>query len=198
MHISFVVIAIAEVIGHEICDNKFTLEDFWILVDLGISTICEILDYFCEILRACLYCAFLEGRFSFATSISITKLVGFKLQWNKYLIIGSNFKLHDLVPCCPRGLSPQLGIFCKLKGFSIAFHFFNIGNVVALSFKVDAFEVKEMGALMFDLDLKGCKFCGRALLSFGLIWNLPRSKNLEIGLVRGSLINSKLEVNSTI
>jgi len=57
----------------------------------------------------------------------------------------------------------------QLKGFSIAFHFFNIGNVVALSFKVDAFEVKEMGTLMFDLDLKGCKFRGRALLSFGLI-----------------------------
>ncbi len=35
--------------------------------------------------------------------------------------------------------------------------------------KVDAFEVREMGALMFDLDLKGCKFHGRAFLNFGLI-----------------------------
>jgi hypothetical protein len=73
------------------------------------------------------------------------------------------------VPCCPRGLSPQLGIFCKLKGFSTTFHFSSIGNVVALNFKVDAFEVIEMGVLMFDLDLKGCKLHGRALLNFGLI-----------------------------
>jgi len=66
---------------------------------------------------------------------------------------------------------------------------------VALSFKVDAFEVKEIGVLMFDLDLKGCKFHGKALLSFGLIWNLPTSKDLEIGPSRGSLIDNKLEVN---
>jgi hypothetical protein len=73
------------------------------------------------------------------------------------------------VPCCPKGLSPQLGIFFELKGLSVAFHFSNTKNVVALSFKVDAFEVKEMGVLMFDLDLKGRKLRGRALLSFGLI-----------------------------
>jgi hypothetical protein len=40
---------------------------------------------------------------------------------------------------------------------------------VALSFKANAFEVREMGVLMLYLDLKGCKLCGRALLSFGLI-----------------------------
>jgi len=40
---------------------------------------------------------------------------------------------------------------------------------MALGFMVDAFEMKEMGALMFDFDLKGCKLHGRALLSFGLI-----------------------------
>jgi len=73
------------------------------------------------------------------------------------------------VPYCPRGLSPQLGIFCKLKGFLVAFHFSNARNVVALSFKVDVFEVREMGVLMFDFDLKGCKLFGRALLNFGLI-----------------------------
>jgi hypothetical protein len=56
------------------------------------------------------------------------------------------------MPCCPKSLSPQLGIFYKLKGFSVTFHFSNISNVVALLFKVvDAFEVREMGALMFDL-----------------------------------------------
>jgi hypothetical protein len=68
----------------------------------------------------------------------------------------------------PRGLSPQLGIFCELKGFFIAFHFSNAGNVV-LSSKVNAFEMREMGVLMLDLDLKGCKLHGRALLNFGLI-----------------------------
>jgi hypothetical protein len=36
-------------------------------------------------------------------------------------------------------------------------------------FRADAFEVREMGALMLDLDLKGHKLCGRALPSFGLI-----------------------------
>jgi len=41
--------------------------------------------------------------------------------------------------------------------------------VVALSFKANAFEVREMGVLMLILDLKGCKLCGWALLSFGLI-----------------------------
>jgi len=54
-------------------------------------------------------------------------------------------------------------------GFFVAFHFSNVGNVVALGFIVDVFEMKEMGALMFDLDLKGCKFHGKALLIFGLI-----------------------------
>jgi len=73
------------------------------------------------------------------------------------------------VPCCPKGLSPQLEIFYKIKGFSVAFHFSNTSNVVVLSFKVDAFEVRKMDALMFDLDLKGCKLHGGALLSFGLI-----------------------------
>jgi hypothetical protein len=72
------------------------------------------------------------------------------------------------VPCCPRGLSPQLGIFCELKGFFVALHFSNIGNVV-LSSKANAFEMREMDFLMFDLDLKGCKLHGRALLNFGLI-----------------------------
>jgi hypothetical protein len=73
------------------------------------------------------------------------------------------------VPCCPRDLSPQLGIFYELKGFLVTFHFSNTNNVVALSFKVDAFEMRKMGASMLDLDLKGCKLRGRALLSFGLI-----------------------------
>jgi hypothetical protein len=41
--------------------------------------------------------------------------------------------------------------------------------VVALGFTADVFEMKEMGALMFDLGLKGCKLHGKALLSFGLI-----------------------------
>jgi hypothetical protein len=50
------------------------------------------------------------------------------------------------VPCCPKGLSPQLEIFYKIKGFSVAFHFSNTSNVVVLSFKVDAFEVREMDA----------------------------------------------------
>jgi hypothetical protein len=58
------------------------------------------------------------------------------------------------VPYCPRSLSPQLGIFYKLKGFLVAFHLSNTKNVVVLSFKVDAFEVREMGTLMLDLDLK--------------------------------------------
>jgi len=40
---------------------------------------------------------------------------------------------------------------------------------MALGFTIDAFEMREMGALMFDLDLKGCKLHGRALLSFRLI-----------------------------
>jgi len=66
------------------------------------------------------------------------------------------------------GLSPQLGIFCELKGFFIAFHFSNTGNVV-LNSKVNAFEVREMGVLMLDLDLKDCKLHGRALLNFELI-----------------------------
>jgi hypothetical protein len=72
------------------------------------------------------------------------------------------------VPCCVRGLSPQLGIFCEFKGFSIAYHFSNTSNVV-LSSKANAFEVREMVVLMLDLDLKGCKLHGRALLNFGLI-----------------------------
>jgi hypothetical protein len=54
------------------------------------------------------------------------------------------------------------------RGFFIAFHFSNTGNVV-LSSKANAFEVKEMGILMLDLDLKGSKLHGRALLSFGFI-----------------------------
>jgi hypothetical protein len=36
--------------------------------------------------------------------------------------------------------------------------------------------VIEMGVLMFDLDLKGCKLHGRALLNFGLIWNFVSIK----------------------
>jgi hypothetical protein len=54
-------------------------------------------------------------------------------------------------------------------GFFVAFHFSNANNVMALGFTIDAFEMREMGTLMFDLDLKGCKLHGRALLSFGLI-----------------------------
>jgi hypothetical protein len=54
-------------------------------------------------------------------------------------------------------------------GFVVAFDFSDVGNVVALGFTTNAFEMRDMGALMFDLDLKGCKFHGRALLSFGLI-----------------------------
>ncbi len=191
------VITIAGVIGNETYDNKFTLKNFWIFFRLGISTICEILNCFCKIVGTCLYYAFLEDRFSFVASISITKPMGFKLQWNKCSIIGLNSKLHDLVPCCPRGLSPQLGIFCELKGFFIAFHFSNTSNV-ALSSKANAFEVKEMGILMLDLDLKGCKLHGRALLSFGFIWILLASKDPETWPLRGSLIDDKLGVNSTI
>ncbi len=41
--------------------------------------------------------------------------------------------------------------------------------MVVLGFTADVFEMKEMGALMFDLDFKGCKLHGRVLLSFGLI-----------------------------
>jgi hypothetical protein len=59
--------------------------------------------------------------------------------------------------------------YANSRGFFVAFHFSSIGNVVALSFKFDAFEVKEMGVLMLDLDLKGRKLCGKALLNFGLI-----------------------------
>ncbi len=50
----------------------------------------------------------------------------------------------------------------------MAFHFSNTSNVV-LSCKANAFEVREMGILMLDLDLKGCKLHGMALLNFGLI-----------------------------
>jgi hypothetical protein len=57
----------------------------------------------------------------------------------------------------------------RIQGFSVAFHFSNAGNVVVSGFRADAFEVREMGALMLDLDLKGHKLCGRALPSFGLI-----------------------------
>ncbi len=52
-------------------------------------------------------------------------------------------------------------------GFFVAFHFSNASNVVALGFTVGAFEMKEMNTLMFDLDLKGCKFHGRTLLNLG-------------------------------
>jgi hypothetical protein len=62
---------------------------------------------------------------------------------------------------------------------------------------VDAFQMWEMGALMFDLDLKGCKFHGRAFLNFGLIW-LPTSRDFETWPLRGSLIDGKLGANSTI
>jgi hypothetical protein len=58
--------------------------------------------------------------------------------------------------------------------------------------------VREMGILMLDLDLKGCKFHGRALLNFGLIWILPTSKDLETWPLKGSLIDDKLGANSTI
>jgi hypothetical protein len=37
--------------------------------------------------------------------------------------------------------------------------------------------MRKMGASMLDLDLKGCKLRGRALLSFGLIWNLLTLRN---------------------
>ncbi len=154
---------------------------------------------FTKFVGTCLYFAFLEGRFSFATSISITKPMGFKLKWNKCSITHSNIKIHDLVPCCPKGLSPQLEIFYKIKGFSVAFHFSNTSNVVVLSFKVDAFEVREMDALMLDLDLKGCKLHGGALLSFGLIWNFPASKDPEhMTIETYSLIDNKMGNNSTI
>ncbi len=49
--------------------------------------------------------------------LSITKPVGFKLQLDKCSITGSDSELHDLVPCCPWGLSPQLGIIWKFRGF---------------------------------------------------------------------------------
>jgi hypothetical protein len=103
MYNSPYVIAMVGVTGHETFDNKFTLENFWVLVGLGISIICP-------------YCAFLEDRFSFATS-TITKLVGFKLQWNKCSITSWDSELHDFVPCCTKGLSPQLRIFCEFMGF---------------------------------------------------------------------------------
>jgi hypothetical protein len=58
--------------------------------------------------------------------------------------------------------------------------------------------MKEMGVLMLDLDLKGCKLHGRALLNFGLIWILLAPKDLETWPLRGSLIDEKLGANSTI
>ncbi len=70
--------------------------------------------------------------------------------------------------------------------------------MVALSFKANAFEVREMGVLMLYLDLKGCKLCGRALLSFGLIWILSAPRDLKRWSLRGTLIDDKLEVNSTL
>ncbi len=54
------------------------------------------------------------------------------------------------------------GVLCNIP-------LFKYYNVVALSFKANAFEVREMDVLLLYLDLKGCKLCGRALLSFGLI-----------------------------
>jgi hypothetical protein len=57
--------------------------------------------------------------------------------------------------------------------------------------------MREMSALMFHLDLKGCKFHGRALLSFGLIWLLG-SRDLETWPLKGNLIDGKLGANSTI
>ncbi len=186
-----VVIAIRGVIGHE------TLEDFWVLAGLGISTICEILEPSCKIAGTCLYRAFLEGRFSFAASTSITKPVGFKLQWDKCSLTCWDSELDDRVPCCPGGLSPQLGTFCEFRGFSVAFHFSNAGNVVASGFGADAFEVRETGALILDPDLKGCKLRGRALLNFGLIW-LPASRDPETWPLRGSLIDGKMGANWTV
>jgi hypothetical protein len=59
--------------------------------------------------------------------------------------------------------------------------------------------VREMGVLMLDLDSKGCKLRGRALLSFGLVWNLPTLKNPEhMTIETCSLIDNKLGANSTI
>jgi hypothetical protein len=71
--------------------------------------------------------------------------------------------------------------------------------VVVLSFKVDAFEVREMGTLMLDLDLKDWKLFGRALLNFGLIWNLSTLRDFKhMTTETCSLIDNKLGVNSTI
>jgi hypothetical protein len=64
------------------------------------------------------------------------------------------------------------GVLCNIPLFK--YH-----NVVALSFKANEFEVREMGVLMLQIDLKGCKLCGRALLSFGLIGILSAPRDLK-------------------